>query len=282
MLRNPSRAAFTMLELVFVIIILGIVASIGSEIIANVYEQYILQRAQHRASVKTELVALQIANRLAAAIPGTVVRKTDTSGTVTEGLDSDMSLSGDSYHVLQWVGSDIDSFNTYDSTNQKVGWSGMVDVNNPSNSATSLFTPGSDLGLTNTIIKNLNGGALPAAWSPAVFFPYDSTNYSLTTPLSGNTLTLAGTGASHIMEHYKLAWTSYALSVENGDLYLYYGFDPAVGWAIPSGTNKSLLLRKVTTFKFKGAGRTIRFKICKEEDIGEDFNVTSCKEKAVF
>ena len=63
-----------MLELIFVIVILGIVSSIGAEIIAKIYGQYIIQRAQHRASIKTELAATQIANRLRYAIPGTVYR----------------------------------------------------------------------------------------------------------------------------------------------------------------------------------------------------------------
>ena len=50
-----------MLELIFVIIILGIIASIASELIAKVYESYILQRAQYKANMKTELAAKQIA-----------------------------------------------------------------------------------------------------------------------------------------------------------------------------------------------------------------------------
>ena len=72
------RHAFSMIELIFVIIILGIISSIGAEIIASVYEQYIIQRAQHRASLKTELAATQIANRLAYAMPSTIVRRVGT------------------------------------------------------------------------------------------------------------------------------------------------------------------------------------------------------------
>ncbi len=63
MIKKMRRAA-TLLELTFAIAILGIVASIGSEIIVRVYEQYIVQRAQYRASFKTELSAFEIANRL--------------------------------------------------------------------------------------------------------------------------------------------------------------------------------------------------------------------------
>jgi len=277
-----------MIELVFVIAVLGIVASIGAEIIAKVYEGYIVQRAEHRATLKTELAATQIANRLASAIPGTVYRKRRSAAGVEDWVENITTSLGhpaqaDQYNVLQWVGSDNDSFNTHDTVNQKIGWSGLCDLDNPATTGTNVVSPGSDFSITNTVVTNLNGGSLPAAWRPVIYFPYDNTAYPVSTPLAaGNNLGLTGTGASHMVEHYKFAWTSYALVVDDGDLYLYYGFDPIAAFAIPNGTSRSLLLKNVTTFKFKGAGRTIRFKICKQENIGEDFNITACKEKAVF
>jgi hypothetical protein len=99
---------------------------------------------------------------------------------------------------------------------------------------------------------------------------------------NATTLTLSGAGADRIVEHYKLAISSYALVADqtDGHLYLYYNFDPTPAVAI--GAIRSLLMRNVATFKFQGAGRTIRFKICKQERISEDVNVTACKEKAVF
>ena len=283
-----------MLELIFVIVILGIVASIGSELIVRVYQQYIVQRAQHRASIKTELAATQIANRLASAIPGTVYRKRKNAAGAEDWIeeitdDLGHPTQSKEYNVLQWVGADMDSFNYYDDTSKKVGWSGFCDVN--ASTTPTISTPGSDLSKVNTIITKLAGGALPP-FNPTLYFPYDSTSYPITTPLSGNSITFTVTIPTHIVEHYKLAWTSYALVCENGhqnfcgDLMLYYNFSPQSQITIPAegtnGTKKSLLLRNVSNFKFKGAGRTIRFKICKEENIGEDYNITACKEKAVF
>ncbi len=272
---KSGRSAFTLLEVIFVIVILGIVASLGSELIVKVYQQYIVQRAQHRASIKTELAATQIANRLASAIPGTVYRiKNDDT---YESFDSNFSSGSndDSYKGLQWVGADTDSFSA-------TGWSGFCDVDNIATLATSLETPGSALvTVTKEIIKNLSG-SYPTTGSLSVYFPYDTTPYPATIT-DVDTIKLEGTGATHIVEHYKLAWSSYALVVTNGDLFLHYNFAPTPGVnGTAVGGSSSLLMKNISTFKFKGAGRTIRFKICKEEEIGEDFNITACKEKAVF
>jgi len=287
MKRYRFTPAFSMLELVFVIVILGVVASLGSELIAKVYQNYIVQRAQHRASLKTELAATQIANRLRYAIPGTVIRRVSsspfTSYSYTEELSQAMGTSPDAYNILQWVAYDGDSFEAITSTtNRKPGWSGFCDINASTN--TVISSPGSNLNLAHTIIQNLSSGTGSKGLSnAALYFPYDLNehNLSASTSTSGEDLTL-NTNISKIVEHYKLAWTSYALVIDknNGDLYLYYNFAPSPKAAL--GSTRSLLLKNVSTFKFQGAGRTIRFKLCKNENIGEDFNITSCKEKAVF
>jgi len=277
-----------MLELVFVIVILGIVASLGSEMIAKVYQSYILQRAEHRASLKTELAATQIANRLRYAIPGTVIRRVSTapftSYTFTEELSQSMGTNPDFYNILQWVAYDGDSFEAIASdTNRKPGWSGFCDINISTD--TIISSPGSNLDLTNTIIQNLSSGTIARDLSnAALYFPYDNIEHNLSSAMSAtatddNNITL-DSNASRIVEHYKLAWSSYALVVDDGDLYLYYNFTPSPKVAI--GAVRSLLLKNVSTFKFQGSGRTVRFKICKDENIGEDFNIISCKEKAVF
>jgi len=287
LVQRSNKRAFTMLELIMVIVILGIVASIGSELIARVYQSYLLQRAQHRASLKTELAALQVANRLAYAIPGTIVRRITKSGTpelITEPMI--LNPSGNNYNVLQWVSYDTDGFNAIkNNSNRKPGWSGFCDLNAStiSGGSITLSTPGSNLDLANVIIKKLSRNTGSKTITDAViYFPDDYTPYSITAA-SGESITItAPTGVTHprIAEQYKLSWTSYALVVEGGDLNLYYNFSPAPGADI--GNTHSLMLKNISTFKFKGAGRTIRFKICKQENIGEDFNITSCKEKAVF
>jgi len=270
-----NRLAFSMLELVFVIVILGIVSSIGAEIIAKVYENYIVQRAQHRASVKTQLALNQIVNRLRYAIPDTMVRRAGIAGAAENmQLGQAMSSNQDDYTVLQWVGADGDSFEAIASAaDRKPGWSGFLDLNAPS--LTSLVSRGSNFTLTNAIQSNLGGDG-----NFTIYFPGDPVSHSATG--AGETITL-GAAAGAIFERYKLAWSSYALSIENGDLFLYYDFAPITGTAI-NGTRR-LLLKNVSNFKFRGTGQSTRIKICVEEYIENNTTGTgipSCKEKVVF
>jgi prepilin-type N-terminal cleavage/methylation domain-containing protein len=278
---HTNRKAFSMLELVFVIAILGIVSSIGAEIIAQVYESYILQRATHRSSVKVELAATQIANRLAYAVPGTVIGRNGTSFTGIDDLDSS------DYPVLEWIGYDNDSF----SAQATPGWSGFSDIG--ASSAASLSTPGSNLPFTNTVITNLGGAGITDA---ALFFPntYTVNSVGFGGDSSGAVSGL-GTGSATsfnvnlagrtIKEHYKLAWSAYAIVAnDNGDgtfdLSLSYNYQP---WQGDSYSNalSSTILRNVSVFRFTGSGNTVRFKICQQEKIGTT-HITTCKEKAVI
>jgi hypothetical protein len=135
------------------------------------------------------------------------------------------------------------------------------------------------LDLADEIIDNLSDDTKDIG-DAAIYFPEDNTPHYIDSG-AGETITL-DSNASRIVEHYKLAWSSYALVVDGGDLYLYYNFAPTPAEAINDNTPHALLMENVSTFKFKGAGRTIRFKICTQEPISEDVNITACKEKAVF
>ena len=272
---KKQRAAFSMLELIFVITILGIVASIGSQIIAQVYESYIVQRAQHRATTKTELALTQIANRLRYTIPGTVVSRADINATPTP--ITDITSTNENDKVLQWVGADGDSFEAIASdTNRKPGWSGFCDID-AYRGDTIFPTPGSDLNLTKKIIANLGGTIANAN----IFFPYSTAAYGVADGVD-ETITLDNNlSGTTIYERYKLAWSSYALEVDaNSDLILHYNFTPDIDSAINGSS--SILLHNVTNFRFMGSEGTLRIKICKWEKISEDANITACKEKVIF
>ncbi len=275
------RYAFTLIEVVFVMVILGIVASIGSKIIADVYQTYLVQRAQYRASIKTELALDQIANRLRAAIPGTIVARSDLNGTAV----AITNIANANLRVLQWVGYDIEGFEA-ESNNYRPGWSGFADVT-PS-SASTIFTPGSDLDFENTVIQNLSYGTKTIG-DAYLYFPVPNiaSNYYLLSSNSSDqnfTLQTAIPNGRSIYERYKLAWSSYALEVNgNGDLILHYNF-PAIPNAAIRNDQSDTLLKRVTVFRFKGSEGAMRIKLCKREIIDRDFNLSVhiCKEKVVF
>jgi prepilin-type N-terminal cleavage/methylation domain-containing protein len=308
-----SKRAFTMLELIFVIVILGVVASIGSQIIVQVYESYIVQRATHRTSMKTELAATQIANRLAYSIPKTIIARTDVNNYLPI-----TSIGAANIPILEWVGFDADGFGVTAPL-----WSGYIDVDNPANAINTLSTPGSTLNGLNALIDNLNStnaaGIGTNGTNAAIFFPdanadtigfsrvgaiaRDVTRAHPVAAVLGTTLTLdARAGIQrNTFEHYKLAWTAYALVrtpvtaaqlVTRGfapgtvlfDYRLHYDYQPWDGENFNQGGGAAplVLIRNVSVFRFTGTGQSIRFKLCQSEPIGGTATINTCKEKAVL
>ncbi len=313
MMKFISRPAFTMLELIFVTVILGIVASIGASLIANVYESYIIQRALHRASTKSDLAAKQIAARLTYRMSVSVIgRKLDRTYKTIDNVDP-----GDTYRILEWIGYDNDSF----SATLTPGWSGFCDINNTITTKTQLFTPGSNLASTSTIIGNLGGTLQDAAilfnsteyssWQNYHIYNMGyATGYNETAPTIGTPTISPVTGVDAnnsiiqvsdnnpkvVHDQYKLVWSAYAIvpvqqdddpdtTVDESklfDLNLHYNYQPWLGEDLDNGSSIKTLVRDVTVFKFKGIGDTIRFKICVQEKISDSETVNACKEKTVI
>ena len=309
------RSAFSMIELIFVLVVLGIVASIGSQIVASVYEGYLTQRALYRSSINTELAATQIANRLTYSIPGTVIGRNDALAPDFYALE-DMPIGSTNYTTLEWIGYDADGFGTSaTNTNSRVPvWSGYADVNAPGTDVDTLITPASRLSELNTIIANLrrNGSATNISNS-ALLFPGNYTAYTVgfaggisadnINPIAASpgdtTINFDARANRNIKEHYKLAWTAYAIvptpvanPVARGfdandnlwDLSLHYDYQPWDGESLINvpADQRYVLIRNISSFKFTGSGNTIRFKICQRESVGGTYSINTCKEKAVI
>lgn len=284
------KRAFTMLELVLVIVILGIVASVGASAIANVYESYIVQRAVHRASNKAELAAMQIANRLAYRISSSVIGRV---GAATTPIPLDQ-VPDDTYKVLEWIAYDNDSF----SAQSTPGWSGYCDLNDTVNTTkTQISTPGSSLGTTSSIIGKLSSSTKNISNAAIIFEGHeysptknyiagcmgftDNTCISPVNTVTGTSITLEDNNAKVMRDQYKLAWSAYALVPVGNTLTLRYNYQPWDGIQSSAGSSE-VLVDKFVSFRFKGDGDTIRFKLCIEEEIAADESVTICKEKAVI
>jgi len=306
------KKAFSLIEVIFVLVILGIVASISSQIIVQVFDNYITQKAIYNVSTKTELVANQIVNRLTYAIEESAVIKTDsfkTNGSHAEGGDwkkmNDINDT-DSFVLVEWIGYDNDGF----SAGATPYWSGVANYETASKS--SFISPGSQFSNADTIISNLSNNQVnltTASQHPAVLFTEQSNYYKGTeeyTPQcmglidnntscifrvqkgnGDNNLTFPDNNPKIITERYRLAWSAYALVPEikpNGlyDLYLYYNYQPWENKNFKDNGSKSLLLTNMSVFKFTQNGGSIQFKICATENIGADYNISTCKEKVII
>ncbi len=289
-----------MVEMIFVIVVLGIVAAIGSGIIAKIYESYIYSRSINNLQTKTELALTQIAKFLSFRIKNsTIARKAPNDTNITS-----LSMADGSYKILEWIGYNNEGFEGNDSG---PGWSGFIDLSSPQTNKTQVKTPGSHLLFAKNIINALSYGDVNLSdpnSSVALIFKglpnqfdieqygwndWNGTknhNYIFRVKNIGNdVLKFVENNASTIYEQYQLSWTAYAIvpegNITDRNLTLYYNYRPWMGEKYSNG-NKSTLMEHVSTFKFRQIGSTIRLKLCIFNPIGNDFNITFCKEKVVF
>jgi len=303
------RNAFTMLELVFVIVVMGIVGTIGVEIFRTTYDAYMSSVINHRLQSDTELTLEQIVNRLQYRFKDSVIGRDSFGG--FDGLTS--STVNQNYMAIEWVGYDIDGW-LGDEISTMPTWSGFIDVNNIGAGPNLLITPGTDTARVNTIIASLRAtGSTTNISNAAIFFTGANTNIQTGYGWNGVILNNQINSAAHrvnaggvpgtlqsgiagidftgvdIYEQYKLAWTAYALAVEGRQLFLYYDYQPWEGESydgVNVANRKRLLMDNVTTFKFQAIGDIVKIQLCVDNNDAGNLPANQiyslCKEKVIF
>jgi len=316
-----QRQAFTMLELIFVTVILGVVASIGSSVIAQVYESYIMQRSVHNASIKTELAINQLSNRLTYRINRSLLaRVPGTTGLAPANAVplSGITLADAATHTgLEWIGYDNDGFSAIFNPSN---WSGFCDLNKSNYS--KIKTIGSRLTSSSgtkpsaqEILNNLSRSTtapVPAItfmgpsqyrtgmdYNTTCMYKTDGTGCMFPVSLTNNsTLTFRNSGLTGdringqmiYSEFYQLAASAYAVIPENKhkidnedvwDIYLYADYQPWDGQNYSNGS-RSLLAKNVSVFRFRDETGSVRIKICSIEQTANTNTISICKEKAII
>ena len=295
---RQNKLGFTLVEIIFVIVVLGIVAAIGSSIIAKIYESYLYSKNINELQTKTELALTQISKHLSYRVKNSIIARKSSTKFVSL-LDAN-----ESYKILEWVGYDNESF---EGNSSGPGWSGFIDLESSETNKSQIKTSGSQLLYSEWIISALSNNevniSLPNSAAAIIFdgLPADFNisqygwnnggteqhNYVFRVQRSGqDVLKFIENKPSIIYEHYKLTWSAYALVPNplNGsdvNLTLYYNFRPWMGEKYSDG-NSSVLAEHVTTFRFLQKGDTIRLKLCITNPIFSDTNISFCKEKVVF
>ena len=310
------KRAFTLLELVVVIVVLGIIAMMSFNAIMNIYSNYFQTKTVNELETQTEIALEQISKRLEHRIkPSVIARKTD--GAFLALNDSGVNLDAE-YEILEFIPYAYEIFNDVPSGSNKAGrYSGYVDLAK-SSPATGLISPGSNFS-TEVVetIKDLTckddtrnatcvdftkkDGGVVAIFSDVYYNVQDSFGYKgdITKldiakvgvkSTDGDTLEISGFGGKQISEQYHLAYTANAIVPEqsadpkdaaNGvfDLNLYYDYRPWMGEKYKPNGEKATLAKNVTRFVFTEKNGVIVLKLCMRAKNSE---ITICKSKAVY
>ncbi len=291
-----KKTAFTMIELVFVIVVMGIVGKFGVEFLAQAYNNYIYSNINNSLQAKCEMALEVISARLQYRIKDSVIaRQSDTNFTALPDVKSD------DYKILEWIGYDIDGFRG----TTKPYWSGIIDLNNPETNATQLFSPETNTTAINELIKVLSYGGSDINDSALYFIGADTNvkedygwdgnpiddqtkamhpvkaddkDISLFKPIdsNGNDNNFSGVD---VYEYYQLAWSAYAIEIKDKTLTLYYDYQPWKGEKYIDA-KYSIIMQNVSTFQFMSAGSVMKIQVCVETDLVEDYSL--CKEKTIF
>ena len=247
------KRAFTLLELVVVIVVLGIIAMMSFNAIMNIYSNYFQTRTVNELETQTEIALEQISKRLEHRIkPSVIARKTD--GAFLALNDSGVNLNAE-YEILEFIPyayeifNDVISLDANDNVIEQGGkagrYSGYVDLAK-SSPATGLISPGSNFttGVVETIkdltckddtrnskcvdFENKDGGVV-AIFSDVYYNVQDSFGYKgdITkldiakvgvkgdqSGLNGDMLEISGFDGKQISEQYHLAYTANAIVPE--------------------------------------------------------------------
>ena len=291
-----NRLAFTMLELVFVIVIMGIIGKFGVEFFAQTYNNFIYSKINESLQAQSEMAVEIIAKRLQFRIKDSIIRRKSSDNTFVS-LANDTNY-GDDYNILEYVGVDIDGFRG----DLAPLWSGIIDLD--LSSKTTLKSPETNTTALNNLIQTLSHNSGTTVSDSALYFigsDSDINNYgwdgnALTTQTNsvmhpikaGDNLdefnsSIAGVdfGGIDIYEYYQLAWSAYAFehNPTTKELFLYYDYQPWNGELFTSG-QKNLLMKNVSTFRFKAVGSVVKIQVCVKSDLMEDYSL--CKEKTIY
>ena len=312
------KRAFTLLELIIVIVILGIIAMMSFNAMMNIYSNYFQTRTVNELETQTEIALEQISKRLEHRIKPSVIARKPSGGFLPLN-DSRVNLNS-GYEILEFIPYAYEIFNDVPSGNKAGRYSGYADLTK-SSPATGLISPGSNFSteVVETIkdltckddtrnatcvdFTNKDGGVV-AIFSDVYYDVQNSFGYKGISNLdiakvgvkggqsglNGNTLEISGFGGKQISEQYHLAYTANAIVPEqsadpkdtaNGvfDLNLYYDYRPWMGEKYKPNGEKATLAKNVTRFVFTEKNGVIVLKLCMRAKNSE---ITICKSKAVY
>lgn len=294
--------AFTLIELIIVIVLLGILGVMSTEIISQTYRNYVYQKDIADLQSRSKQLLDQLTTYLDRSIKPSIVHYNGARHDSIWGLgvtDANMSAGGGNY--LEWIGKDTESLRgIWNGSRVYPGYSGLANVRD--SSGTSIITTDCSLSYINQIQESITGWpdiVNMGRERAALYFVHADSNGTAEQRFWVNPSSLFNvTGFNNpvdgviqlenapfeIGERYYLTYSAYAIQLENdGTLYLYRNFRPWNGEVIDQiRIDPFILMENVASFEFwsESEDSLLRLKVCLEAE--NDSQTTFCKEAVVL
>ena len=115
------KRGFTLIELVFVIVVLGIISMFGADLYTKIYKSYVHVRAVNQLEARTQNAMMLITNRLEDRIKSSTIGRELSSNQFVPISD----LTDPRYDILEWIGQSVETRNINKRT---PGWSGFMSM----------------------------------------------------------------------------------------------------------------------------------------------------------
>ncbi len=298
------RYAFTMIELIFVIVVMGILAKFGAEFLAQAYNGFIFSKINNELQSKSESAVEQIGARLQYRIKASVIGRDPSNNNFSTNFKAPTEINATEapkYSILEWVGTANESFRG----TTKPLWSGIIDIN-PSKAlgVKTLVSPETNTTAVNNMIQSLRPtGSATTINNAAIYFVdsngnvhtgfgWDKNQIDAIHPIDVNTTHIDWLVADNnfsgvdVCEYYQLAWTAYAVGIDTAEptkLKLWYDYQPWEGEDYKNGKSITLM-ENVSTFQYNAVGSILKIQVCTKSTVGamSEGNYSLCKEKTVY
>ncbi|MDA3909292.1 MAG: type II secretion system protein [Sulfurimonas sp.] len=307
--KQKFKKAFTMIELVFVIVIMGILAKFGVEFVAQAYSSFINSKInnelQSNSATAVEFVTTRLQNRIKAS---TIARENDFTFTPLK------DYTNTTANILEWVGSDVDGFRG----DTIPYWSGVIDLT--LTHSTNIYSPATNTGKVDALIDILSDGnsglndaaiyfvnpdSLDSNWgwdadtnkfdtqlgvvnNENAIHPINSNGASSFKPVNSASV---DNNFSQVAayEFYQLAWSAYAVGIadwdattDSGTLTLWYDYQPWKGERYNIHGKSRTIMENVSSFRFIARESLIKVQVCVKSLLIKDEEYSICKEKTIF
>jgi hypothetical protein len=288
-----------MLELVFVIVIMGIIGKFGVEFLAQSYRTFIHAKINNELHTNSANTLQFIAKRLEYRIVPSVIKRISTVNGFAGATE--IVANPDTYNVLEWIAYDSDGFR---GTTAPL-WSGIVDLDPSLSTTTNLRSVDTNTTAMDTLIDTLSDGG-SGIEDTAIMFTAENYNpnsfgwaegdalvdqtQAMHPVNSGTTVSDFASGIADdftdmkINNRYMLAWTAYAIVHDGTNLTLYYNYQPWHGENYLQHGTPQVLMENVSTFRIRTnpSGGIFSIMVCAKSDliVGEEHSI--CKEKVIF